>query len=61
MRRNLAGLDTLLRTRTAQELVAAQSDLLRQNVEEFFSCGHRLSEITIRITREAVERCHRPA
>lgn len=55
--RNINGFGAVLRARTPQDLMAAQSDLLRQNVETLLDSGQRLSQLSVRIINEALQRC----
>jgi phasin family protein len=50
---NLDGLNQLARCRTLSDFVAAQSSLLRENVEQTLNNSRRLAELTIQATDEA--------
>jgi phasin family protein len=50
---NLDGLNQLARCRTLSDFVAAQSSLLRENLEQTLNNSRRLAELTIQATDEA--------
>src|ERR671916_2759500 len=50
---NLDGLTQLARCRTLSDFVAAQSSLLRENLEQTLNNSRRLAELTIQATDEA--------
>ena len=52
-RRNLAGFNAMLRSRTPQDLVAAQGDLVRRSLEDLLSRSVRISERSAEIATEA--------
>jgi|1185.fasta_scaffold232939_1 hypothetical protein len=56
MDRNLEKMSTLMRSRTPQELIAAQSDLLRDNMEGFLQTGRRLAEASADVADKATRR-----
>ena len=54
--RNLEKLGAVMRSRTPQELIAAQSDLLRDNVEGFLQTSRRLAEASVDVADQATRR-----
>jgi hypothetical protein len=50
---NLDGLNQLARCRTVADLVAAQSSLMRENLEQTLDNSRRIAELTIQVTNEA--------
>ena len=50
---NLDGMNQLARCRTLSDFVAAQSSLLRENLEQTLNNSRRLAELTIQATDEA--------
>ncbi len=50
---NLDGLNQLARCRSLTDFVAAQSSLLRENLEQTLNNSRRLAELTIQVTDEA--------
>jgi hypothetical protein len=55
-RRNLDGLNNLLRSRSPRDLVAAQSDLTRQSLEDLLNRSARIADISVKMAGEAVQR-----
>jgi phasin family protein len=53
---NLHRIDALANCRTPQEILAAQSDLVRDNLEEFVQNARRISEMTMQMADEAARR-----
>jgi phasin family protein len=53
MQQNLQHADALASSRTPQELLAAQSDLLRDNLEDFVNSARRMAEISVAMADEA--------
>lgn len=51
--RNLDGLNQLARCRSMSDLVAAQSSLLRENLEQTLEDSRRLAELTVQMADEA--------
>jgi phasin family protein len=51
--RNLEGLNALARCRSLQDLVAVQSSLIRDNLEQSVGNSRRLAELTIQMADEA--------
>jgi hypothetical protein len=56
MQQNLNRADSLLNCRTPQELLAAQSDLLRDNLEDFVQSTRRIAELSMQMADEAVRK-----
>jgi phasin family protein len=56
MQENLNRADALVNCRTPQELMAAQSDLLRDNLENFVQSTRRIAEISMQTADEAVRK-----
>jgi hypothetical protein len=54
--RNLEKMSALMRSRTPQELIAAQSDLLRDNMEGFLQTSRRLAEASADVADKATRR-----
>jgi hemerythrin-like domain-containing protein len=50
---NLDGLNQLARCRTVADLVAAQSSLMRENLEQTIDNSRRIAELTIQVADEA--------
>jgi hypothetical protein len=53
---NLRRVDALADCRTPQEILAAQSDLVRDNLEDFVQSSRRISEISMEMADEAARR-----
>jgi hypothetical protein len=53
LQRNLDGLNQIARCRSVADLVAAQSSLLRDNLEQTLDNSRRIAELTIQVTEEA--------
>jgi hypothetical protein len=56
MEQNLHRVDALANCRTVQELLAAQSDLVRDSLEDFVQSTRRISEISMQMADEAARR-----
>jgi hypothetical protein len=54
--RNMEKVNVLMRSRTPQELFAAQSDLLRDNLEGILESSGRVAEASVSVTDEAKRR-----
>jgi hypothetical protein len=54
--RNIERMNALMRSRTPQELIAAQSDLLRDNLEGILQSGRRVAEASVGVTDETTHR-----
>jgi phasin family protein len=53
---NLDKLDTLLQCRTPHELIAAQTDIVRDNLEDLLESSRRISEMATRMAEEATRK-----
>jgi len=53
LQRNLDGFTALLRCRSVQDLVAAQSEFARNNLEQTVEGTRRLAEVSTRVANEA--------
>jgi hypothetical protein len=53
MDRNLEKMNDIMRSRTPQELIAAQSDLFRDNLEGFLQSSKRVAEASVRVADQA--------
>jgi hypothetical protein len=51
--RSLGSLEELSRLRTPQEMLATQSEIIRDNVQEFLHTARRTAETSIKIADEA--------
>jgi phasin family protein len=56
VRQNLQHFDALANCRTPHELVAAHSDLLRDNLEDFVNSARRVAEISVQMADEAARK-----
>lgn len=54
--RNMDKINALMRSRTPQELIAAQSDLLRDNLEGILQSSRRVAEASVGVTDETMRR-----
>ena len=50
---NLEKMNDMMRSRTPQELIAAQSDLFRDNIEGFLQSSKRVAEASVRVADQA--------
>ena len=55
MQCNIDGMNSIMRARTPQDLMAAQRELLNAEVRVMLNSGVRISEATIRVARDTVE------
>ena len=53
---NLEGASKLLACKTPQDVVATQSDLVRQNIEQMLGNSRRIAEMSIEIANEAADK-----
>ena len=53
LRKNMDNLNTLSKCRSVQDLVAAQSDLVRDNLQQVIDNTRRLSEVSVRVAQDA--------
>lgn len=56
MEQNLQIADTVMGSRTPQEFIAAQSNLVRDNLEDFVRSMRRIAEISVQMAEEASRR-----
>ena len=56
MRHTLDRVQALTQSRSPQELMAAQSDLVRHNLEDFVHSTRRIAEISLRTAEEAARK-----
>ena len=54
--RNMEKMNALMHSRTPQELIAAQSDLLRDNLEGALQSGRRVAEASVGVADETTRR-----
>jgi len=54
--RNVEKMNALMRSRTPQELIAAQSDLLRDNLEGILQSSRRVAEASVDVTNGVTRR-----
>ena len=53
LRKNMDGLNRILGSRSVQDLVANQSDLARDNLQQIIEANRRMAELMVRIADEA--------
>jgi hypothetical protein len=53
MDRNFEKINDMMRSRSPQELIAAQSDLFRDNLEGFLQSSRRVAEASVRVADQA--------
>jgi hypothetical protein len=56
MEQNLHRADAVMTCRTPAELIAAQSDLVRDNLEDFVQSTRRIAELSMQMADEAARR-----
>jgi len=56
VQRNIDGMNTILRARTMQDLLAAQSDLLNAEVQLLLNSSVKVSEVTARVANDAAQK-----
>src|SRR5919199_1945326 len=56
VQRQLEGFDALLRSRTPQDLIAAQSDFMRGNLELLLDSSRRIAEMSLHAADEAAQK-----
>jgi len=56
MKHNLDRMEALTRSRSLQEYLAAHSDLVRHNLEEFIHSARRIAELSLRAAEEAARK-----
>jgi hypothetical protein len=54
--RNLERVDVLMRSRTPQELLAAQSEMFRDYLEGFLQSSRRIGEMSVQVAEQATRR-----
>ena len=59
LEKNLDGLNELVRCRSVQDLMAVQSDLMRDSLEQVITTSRRIAELSMRVTHEAGRRTDR--
>jgi hypothetical protein len=59
LEKNLDGWNELVRCRSVQDLMAVQSDLLRDSLERVITTSRRIAELSMRVTHEAGRRTDR--
>ena len=55
MQCNIDGMNSIMRARTPQDLMAAQSELLNAEVQVMLNSGVKISEATLRVARDAAQ------
>ena len=55
MQCNIDGLNSIMRARTPQDLMAVQSELLNAEVRVMLNSGVKISEATLRVARDAAQ------
>jgi hypothetical protein len=53
MQRNVDGLQNMMRSRSPGDFLAAQTDLIREEMQAFIDSGSRISEVSARIASDA--------
>lgn len=56
MQRNIDGVNSIMRARSVQDLLAAQSDLVNAEVELLLNSSIKISEVTARVANDAAQR-----
>jgi len=56
LQRNIDGMNTIMRARTMQDLLAAQSDLLNAEVQLLLNSSVKVSEVTARVANDAAQK-----
>ena len=56
MHENIDSVDHLVSCRTPQELFTAQSDLVRNNIDDFIQSTRRVAELSLQMANEAAEK-----
>jgi len=56
VQRNIDGMNTIMRARTVQDMIAAQSDLLNAEVQLLLNSSVKVSEVTARVANDAASR-----
>ncbi len=55
-KRNLDGLNELMRCRSLPDFIAVQSSLMRDNLEQILSNSRRLAEMSVQVTDQAAQK-----
>jgi hypothetical protein len=55
MQCNIDGINSIMRARTPQDLMAVQSELLNAEVRVMLNSGVKISEVTLRVARDAAQ------
>ena len=53
---NVNALDALMRSRTPQEIMAVQSDLVRGSLHDLIQSTRKIAEVSVRMTDEATRK-----
>ncbi|HEX2726178.1 MAG TPA: phasin family protein, partial [Beijerinckiaceae bacterium] len=61
LQRNLEAIETLASCRTMQDLVAAQTQLVRDNMQEIVDNSRHIAETSVKVANEAAEVLTGPA
>ncbi len=56
MQRNVEGLSAILRSRNPRDAMAAQSELLKQNMEGLLNGGAKIAQLSAEVANEAVQK-----
>jgi len=59
--KNIEGFKRLVGCRSVQDLIAVQSDLVRDSFQELIATNKRLAELSVRVTNDAAARFRRAA
>jgi len=59
--KNIEGFKRLVGCRSVQDLIAVQSDLVRDSFQELISTNKRIAELSVRVTNDAAARFRRAA
>jgi phasin family protein len=56
LQKNLDGFNALLRCRSLQDMIAVQSTLVRDNLEQMLGNGRRIAEMSVQVANEAAQK-----
>ncbi len=56
LQKNLDGFNALLRCRSLQDMIAVQSTLVRDNLEQMLDSGRRIAEMSLQVADEAAQK-----
>jgi hypothetical protein len=59
LEKNLDGINELVRCRSVQDLIAVQSDLMRDNLEQAITTSRRIAQLSVRVADEATRHTDR--